>query len=841
MSMFSLEGLFQTMIRAAYMTTLVVVMMSTLFADESGPPLKPVISNFLGKYCLECHDIDSAQGEREFESFMLPIQSEQHLLTADEIIDQVTLRNMPPADAKQPTDGERLALLDALREGVRDARSQFESSGARTVMRRLSNREYERTLAVLFNRRVDTLGLTADFPKEVTTQHMDNIGESLVTSGFLLDQYFLAASRLVETRLGKPAMQPKSWHFTDNFRQYEELTGAHESFFNFEYLCLYEQPNTDTRQGGYGHIEDFLEGVPVSGLYDIEVHAQAMHRDTHYDPKIFRIDFSEPFQIAVVPGDATKGHIHYPQAIEPILGSAIVPDAQPEWLSFRVWLEAGQTPRFIFPNGPYESRASVIQVNKRYNSEFKDPKAAEGVRRTHILREGALPHIKIGEIKIHGPLEEPGGGKEELAVFGSGGFQQDQALEQLFAFAKRAYRRPLNETDRTRIETLYQKRVSEQATPRQAALDTLKMLLCSPSFLYLSEITPEEESELQPYDLASRLSYALWAAPPDDELFALAASGRLSDSNVFNQQIQRLLGDPRSEEFVNGFLDSWLNLRDIGDLPPPRQAAWEYYAQNLPDSMKQEVRLFFLHLLDENLSVADFLSADYTFIDKKLAQLYGLPEKDTMRLSDNFQRVSLAKNQQRGGLLGMAGVLTVSANGVDTSPVTRGVWVLENLLGTPPPPPPDVVPSIESDVTGATTIREKLAKHSADKTCSVCHRNIDPHGYALESFDPIGRWRNKYTMPKGNDSALPIETSGKFPSGETYTDFVSFKQVLLENRLDQFTHNLIEKLLTYTTGRPMERSDKYEIDDILERVKSEHYGLQVIVSEVLTSKIFRSR
>ena len=269
-----------------------------------------------------------------------------------------------------------------------------------------------------------------------------------------------------------------------------------------------------------------------------------------------------------------------------------------------------------------------------------------------------------------------------------------------------------------RIEAIYQKRLSEMATPRQAALDTLKMILCSPSFLYLSEITPEDESELRPFDLASRLSYALWAAPPDDQSLRrrrvrpLDRAGRIETSRLL-----RLLGDERSGEFVNGFLDSWLNLRDIGNLPPPRKAAPEYYAENLPESMKQEARRFFRHLLDENGSVTDFLDADYTFVDKKLAKLYRLPEQDTLRLADGFQRVSLAENEQRGGLLGMAGVLTVSANGVDTSPVTRGVWVLENILGITPPPPPDEVPAIDADVSGATTIREKLAKHSEDKTC----------------------------------------------------------------------------------------------------------------------------
>jgi hypothetical protein len=830
-------------LRFAILVVLCLLHLPESFAEETDSTTdddaSSEVADFLGKYCLECHDNASAEGEREFESFKLPISSEQQLIATDEIIDQVTLKTMPPEDSEQPTDEERLALLQELRSSVAEARGQFEGSTGRTVMRRLSNREYEVTLAALFGRRVDTLGLTADFPKEKTSHHIDTIGESLVTSGFLLDQYFQAASRLVETRLGKPMMDPESWHFTDNFQQYEELSGAHRTVFNFEYLCLYEQPNTDTRQGGYGHIEDFLEGVPVSGLYDIEVNAQAMHRDTHYDPKIFRIDFSEPFQIAVVPGDATKGHIHYPQAIEPILATAIVPDEQPEWLSFRVWLEAGQTPRFIFPNGPYESRASVIETNRRYKDEFKNPKV--GVSRTSLLREGKLPHIRIGEIKVHGPVEEHNGSEEERAVFGNDGFQEDHALDQLFAFGQRAYRRTLEQADRDRIELIYNKRLSEDATPRQAALDTLKMILCSPSFLYLSEITPEDETLLRPFDLASRLSYALWAAPPDEELFEEAKSGRLTESDVLKKQIERMLQSDRSNEFVNGFLDSWLNLRDIGNLPPPRKAVPDYYAENLPESMKQETRLFFRHLLDENGPVTDLLDADYSFVDKKLAKLYGLPEKDTMRLADGFQRVNLAENRQRGGVLGMAGVLTVSANGVDTSPVTRGVWVLENILGTPPPPPPDEVPSIDANVSGSTTIRERLSKHSQDKTCAVCHRSIDPLGYALETFDPIGRWRDKYPKAKGQGKAAKVDATGKFPSGEEFTNFGDFKQKLLESRREQFTRSLIEKLLAYSTGRHMERADQFEIDDILVRVQADGGGLRTMVTEVLTSNLFRSR
>ncbi|TWU50826.1 hypothetical protein Poly51_41190 [Rubripirellula tenax] len=799
------------------------------------------VTEFLGTYCLQCHDSGSAEGDREFETLHLPLTTETQLITADEIIDQMTLKQMPPLDVEQPTDAERLAIIETLRGCIADAGEHRKKSGGRTVLRRLSHREYENTLAVLFDRRVDTLGLTADFPKENTLHHMDNIGESLITSGFLLDQYFQAADRLVESRLGQPETEPKSWHFTDNFKQYEELEGAHRSALKNKFLCLYEQPNTDTRQGGYGHIEDFLEGVPVSGLYDIEIFAQAMHRDTHYDPQIFRIDFSEPFQIAVVPGDVTKGHIHYPQAIEPILAQAVVPDEEPEWLKFRVWLEVGQTPRFIFPNGPYESRASVIEVNKRYNDEFKNKKAAKGVGRAHILLEGELPHIRIGEIKVDGPIQEQGGTREEKAVFGSHGFQPDTALEQLYSFGQRAFRRPLDERDRQRIEAIYRHRLSEDATPRQAALDSIKLILCSPSFLYLQEITPETEERLRPHDLASRLSYGIWAAPPDDALFSVASSGELTKPAEQKNQIERMLNDPRSEQLVHGFVDSWLNLRDIGNLPPPRQTAGQYYAEDLPESMKQEAYLFFKHMLDQDGPVTDFLDSDYTFVDKKLATLYDLPERKTLRLADDFQRVSLAGNDQRGGVLGMAGVLTVSANGVDTSPVTRGVWVLESLLGITPPPPPDEVPSIDANVSGSKTIREKLAKHSQDATCSVCHRKIDPLGYSLERFDPIGRWRSKYAAPNKKAPAPKIDSSGTLPSGETYKDFADFKTLLLNTRRELFLRNLVDKLLIYTSGRQTEWSDRKEIDAIVKRAQTDGSGLRSIVTEVFTSERFVSR
>lgn len=805
---------------------------------------REIVDDFLHNYCYDCHDSASEKGEREFESLKIPFESIQDLVMAREIIDQVTLKEMPPKKKGQPKDEERLEVLRVLRFEVKAARGRFQSNGGKTVMRRLSNREYENTLEVLFGRRVDTLGLTAEFPKEKISRHIDTIGESLVTSGFLLDQYFQAAHRLVENRLGKAEMEAKDWHFKDNFIQYEELAGSHRAVFKNKFLCVYEQPDTDTRQGSYGHIEDFLEGVPVSGLYDLKVLVQGMHRDTHYDPKIFAIDLSEPFILGVVPGDATKGHIHYPQGIEPILATSVVPDKKPEWIEFRVWLEKGQTPRFIFPNGPYESRRSVLELNRRYKDEFKNP--SNGVSRAALLREGKLPHIRISEVKVNGPIKEKNGALEEIAIFGKEGFKREKALEYLDHFAEKAFRRPLNESDRKRVHDFYLKRVDERAKPRQAVLDTLKLILCSPSFFYLSEITPENDQALKPFDLASRLSYALWARPPDEELLKLAASSELTKEEVFRDQVRRLLADDRSEGFVNGFLDSWLNLRDLGGMPPPRERARRYYSENWPASMKGEVRHFFAYLLKKNLPVGALLDADFTFVDKYLAAVYRLPEAKILRLKDGFRKVKLIEKDRRGGILGMAAVLTVSANGVDTSPVTRGVFVSENILGVIPPPPPDEVPPIEPDIRGATTLRERLEKHRESKTCADCHRKIDPLGFGLETFDELGRWRTHY--PRSGKPLfvkkapkLKVDSSGEMPSGEEFTGFSELRDILVSTRSEVFTKHLITTVLTYATGRHMEVVDDYCISDIQSRLKAKGNGIGSLVEESLLSEIFRSR
>ncbi len=316
-------------------------------------------------------------------------------------------------------------------------------------------------------------------------------------------------------------------------------------------------------------------------------------------------------------------------------------------------------------------------------------------------------------------------------------------------------------------------------TPFEAMKDGLKAALCSPAFLYLAEPEPKSASgkkqPLTAFALASRLSYFLWSTMPDAELLRLAKSDDLLKSDVLTAQVRRMLASPRSEAFVRGFLDSWLNLRSLGDMPPDRATFEEYYDQSLQSAMRKETELFTRNLIDSNESVVRFLDADYTFLNRPLARHYGMKEAVPAADGHLFRRVKLT-DPNRGGLLGQGSVLTVTANGVETSPVTRGVWILENILGTPPAPPPDNVPAIDPDVRGAKSIRDILTRHRENPTCFACHRKIDPLGFALENFDPIGTWRTKY------EKGQTIDPAGELPGGQAFKDLAGLKRILVERK-----------------------------------------------------------
>jgi hypothetical protein len=450
-----------------------------------------------------------------------------------------------------------------------------------------------------------------------------------------------------------------------------------------------------------------------------------------------------------------------------------------------------------------------------------------------VLQYGQMPHIRIHEIEIRGPILDQWPPAAQQSVLGEVTFAPEHTRVLLKRFADRAYRRSATEDEVNRLMHVVETRMQAGHTPFTAFKDALKAALCSPAFLYLAEPDAEDE-ELHAHAFASRLSYFLWSTMPDDELRQLADSGELLKVEVKLAQTRRLIASPRSNAFINGFLDAWLNLRSLGDMPPDRDAFSRFYAEGLKPAMKRETQLFMRFLLDENESLTRFIDADFTFVNQALANLYQLGPISPPETAHEFRRVSLT-DRRRGGLLGQGSILTVSANGIETSPVVRGIWLLENILGTPPPPPPDNVPPIDPDIRGAQSIRDILSKHRDNAGCLECHQKIDPLGFALENFDPIGQWRSHY--PQGKKQGPEIDPAGELPDGKAFADIGGLKQILI-TRQDQFAKMLTEKLLSYACGRRIEDLDRPQVDAILEAVTKDKHGLRSLIEHVVISDAF---
>ena len=821
---------------------------------------------FLSTYCYECHGPEKQKGDRRFDELVLRVEKADTLLDFQDIIDQLNLGEMPPAKAKkQPSEAEVRSTVERFTQLVTEGHAKLSSTGGQSVLRRLNRREYINTIGDLFGMNMLMFDPTTRFPRDQQVQHMDNIGDALKTSGYLLAQYLDAADQVVEkafAQTGRPKEQ--TWRFTDDFRQQTELRQHRESN-GFKFMALYETTTSAAHEGAYGPLLNFAKGVPADGYYEIRVKAEAKFRKNAYDPNFFGTDLSMPFRLAVVAGNIKAGPLHSPQPIEPQLGEVLLRDDVQEWYTFRVWLDKGYTPRFTFPNGMLDIRKSYPRVFKTYRNMFPaSVQKATGIvgHRDAVLRFGQVPQIRIHEVAIRGPIVEQWPSATQRAILGEQPFAAARTRELLKNFADRAYRRPARDDEVDRLMAVVEARRKQGKGDFDAFKDGLKATLCSPAFLYLVEpergagvppaltggpasaqakaddaeaIAPKTSTtrSLTPHALASRLSYFLWSTMPDAELRHAADRGELLKPEVLLAQLRRMLADERSEAFVNGFTDAWLNLRSLGDMPPDRGDFARFYTYNLQPAMKRETQLFTRDLITRNDSLVRFLDADYTFANRPLAKLYGLPDAVPPEKGHEFRRIALP-SRQRGGLLGQGSVLTVSANGIETSPVIRGVWVLENILGTPPSPPPDNVPPIDPDIRGASSMREILSKHRDNPACYDCHRKIDPLGFALENFDPIGAWRTKY------EKGAPIDSSGELPSGQKFSDIAGLKKVLVE-RKDQFARMLTERLLTYACGRKIEALDRPAIDRVLAATKQDEYRFRDVIEQVVASQTFRSK
>lgn len=806
----------------------------SLRAAEAAPA-----KQFLTSYCVTCHTTDDPSGEREFETLDFAEADLETQLRLQEIIDQVTLGTMPPEDAEQPSEKERLAALDRLTEMLAGLREQAASTGGQSVLRRLSRREYRNTVGDLLAIDMTMFDPTVEFPADNLVENFDNFGDALVTSGHLLEKYLEAADRCVEKSLAtheRPEL--REWIFKDYFYQQPELRRAHEAAFKHQFLVLYDHPLNEKPEGAYGHLQKLDDGVPVDGMYEVKVLAQALHRDTPYNSKTVLIDLDEPFRMGIRAGDTAVGDMVHRQPIEPKLAEVAIADNDLKWYTFKIPLDRGFAPRFTFENGQHDVRNAYRRVFRNHSDTLPSSvRDATGIVawRNAVIKHGQLPQIRIHEVRIRGPVDFDWPTRSQQTLLGGVTFNAAQAPELLEAFASRAYRRPATEAEVDGLVTLYQNRLADGRAPLDAYKDALKAALCSPGFLYLSPPDGSERKKLSDHGLAERLAYFLTSTMPDDRLRKLADQGQLSDPETLRKQAQRLLISDASETFVADFLDSWLNLRTLGSMPPDPVASRVYYTADLEPEMKQETRRFMRDMIDRNASVLEFLRADHSFVNRDLAKLYGVADQVPAEAAADFHRV-VFNNPRRGGLLGHASILTVSANGIETSPVVRGVWLLENVLGSPTPPPPDEVPAFEPDIRGAKTIRDQLVKHSESAACNQCHRKIDPLGFALEGFDPIGREREYYDA-KGKHK---IDTSGVLPGGDAFSGPAELRTLLLARR-EFFVRTVTNRLLSHALGRRIESRDRSAIEQIIGQVRDDDYPLTDLIAEIVTSDLFLTR
>ncbi|HAY82237.1 MAG TPA: hypothetical protein DCY79_20725 [Planctomycetaceae bacterium] len=792
---------------------------------------------FVQKHCIRCHGGQKQKADRRFDELSGQIKNLDDLTRYQEIVDQLNLENMPPAGEPQPTAAERARVIAALTEQLAKARAELKASGGHSVLRRLNSWEYRQTIGDLLGLNVDVWNPAEEFPAEVKVHGFDNNGASLVTSGRLLDHYFAAAEEAIRraTQFGERPVSRKYVQKSPFYFQGKQSSGLPKLFQVDRFRFIPETPYTDLygrhyRGGHLGFLPLFRQGgVAQSGIYTIRVRAAAVSRVHDYGKALGDFRNGDPLVMEIAAVDR-RGSVTSTGNVSKMTSLARVEltSEEPQWFEWNVYMEAGYEPEVRFRNGPLSAKrmVRVLTTHAADKPEFKPFVGMKGsTEKAHgVLKAYRGPRLRVWEIEVAGPHLDVWPTAGHRALYGELTPEELNAAtvsERIEAFAAKAFRRPPVDGELAAIQRLVAGKIASGMEPLNALQLGCQAILCSPGFLYLNL----GEGELDEVALASRLSYFLWSSPPDDVLLSLASAGKLRSR--LSTQVDRMLADPKSDRFVRQFVRRWLDLDNIGTMPPA-ESFLEYYRDNLETAMRMETETFFRHVLDQDLPLREFLNADYSFLNRELALHYGIEGVQ----GNQLQRVSL-QGSRRGGLPGHGAFLTASANGVDTSPVVRGIYVLEKLLGyTPPPPPPDV-PAIEPDIRGAVSIRQQLEKHRESATCAECHRKIDPLGFALENFDAVGAWRDQY------EDKNAIDAAGKLPGGERFQTVPEFRQLLVD-RQDRFTRCLAEKLLTYALGRELEIGDRPSIDQVVTELDEKNGGLRSLVRQVVLSESFQN-
>lgn len=763
---------------------------------------------FIKQHCLDCHSGDKPEAGLSLAEARSDAGVVQAWKQWENALRMVSLGVMPPEDHPQPTLQEREAFVKSLKRVFEQAARNAPPNPGRVTMRRLNRTEYRNTVRDLVGVDFDP---TADFPSDDIGHGFDNIGDVLTLSPVLMERYLAAAESIMQRAVvPNPPASPKR-HLSS---RYTEPASANVPL-----------------EGNYRRVSGNASGTPVETgpihtTYKWDPEGEYTFRTKVYAEKGDR----KSIQVAVL----VTGDVASPADDEQIARlSGAVEGLRPLQILKTFDVQAGKPDQAV----TLEVLVPAMANRQRMAVALVKPDQAE-------------PPVTlfVEYLALEGPLDTRPASHRRLLACNSDQPEAARTREVLRRFATRAYRRPATDDEVERLAQFAESAQQEGGSWEAALQLAMQAVLCSPKFLFRVELDEQPESpDIRPLDefqLASRLSYFLWSTMPDDELLGLASQGKLRQQ--LDAQVKRMLADPKSAALVDNFAMQWLQLRRLETFQPDKQQ-FPQFTDKLRTAMAEETRQFFESVIREDRSVIDLIDGDYTFLNEALARHYGIVDtQGTLQgqkpavagaqpiRGEPFVRVQLA-DRRRGGLLTQAAILTVTSNPTRTSPVKRGRWVLEQILGTPPPPPPANVPLLQEDEQAQLTgsLRQRMEQHRKNPSCANCHEQMDALGFALENFDAIGGWR---TM----DGAFPIDPSGELPDGSRLAGPADLKTVLREQR-DLFARCLAEKMLVYALGRGLEYYDARALDHIVQQLKSNDYRFSSLLIEVVRSEPFDKR
>jgi hypothetical protein len=765
---------------------------------------------FFSKYCFDCHTSKSKE-HFDFESLSFSLESDSDRQIWTKIRDQLAYRFMPPKEEKQPEPAERQAAIKWIEDQLIVSEQERRKVTGRSPLRRLSRLEYENTIRDLLDVKVDLSDL---IPAETNSDGFLNNADSLHVSSFLLDSYLAAADRVLDAAIASGA-RPNTIKRKLDIRD-ERTVKATGSVYRHE-------------KDGVAVFSSWVSANIQVTLWQFNTRARGKYR---FRITAYGTQTDKPITFYVKAGPMNAAAEQY------LIGYYSVPPNEPTVVEILEDMEPNLTLRIVVDG----LGVTPPQVEKIGAENYKGP----GLLIQHVDIEGPIIESWPPEShrRIFGDLKQVRSPTEPNRLEVSSERPLEDAKRILTAFAKRAFRRPVSESDVNpflkRFESLNQQGRSFEDAIRVA----LKGILLSPDFLFHREPV----GKLDDFAFANRLSYFLWNSMPDEELFRLAEMGKLSEEATVREQVEHLLEDPKSLAFRRSFVSQWLGLNAIDDTLPDAMLYPEY-DDLLKVSMLQEVHRFFDDILDNNLSINHFIDSDFTYLNGRLAKHYGI---DGVPEGVRFEKIKLPEDSPRGGLLTMAAILKVTANGTTTSPILRGNWVLNRILGSPPPKPPENIEAVEPDIRGATTIRNQLAKHRDIPECASCHTLIDPHGFALENFDVIGGWRENYRSIGIGDPAVisgrkmrylhgpKVEVADSLLDGRAFGSIQEYKQLLLQDR-ELLAKSFAGKLISYATGEEANLADRESIELIIKKTRENDFGLRSIIQAAIETPAFRNK